>query len=239
MNNTSPQGPDKRAVNQMFDTIAPSYDPINTLLSFGIDRSWRRRVVGRVVAERPRRVLDLAAGTGEITLPLAKGLPESRITAADLSEGMLSVARRKLVRKGLEQRVDIVVADAEALPFDDESFDSVTLVFGIRNFTAPATALAELYRTTTHGAVVRIMEFGMPQSKILGALYRFYSRWVMPFVGGLFSGKWRAYRYLPTSIAAFERRVDVARLLSEAGFAEVTTENLSGGIAKLYTAHKL
>lgn len=239
MNNLSTQGPNKRAVNEMFDTIATSYDPINTLLSFGIDRSWRRRVVGRVVAEKPQRVLDLAAGTGEITLPLAQRLPESHITAADLSEGMLAVAKRKLERKGVAERVNIVVADAEALPFEDESFDSVTLVFGIRNFTAPATALAELYRTTSRGAVVRIMEFGMPQSRVLGALYHFYSRWVMPFVGGILSGKWRAYRYLPTSIAAFEQRVDVARLLEEAGFGEVTTQNLSGGIAKLYTAHKL
>lgn len=193
----------------------------------------------RLVAESgATEILDLAAGTGEVTIELAKRVPAAHITAADLSEGMLAVARKKLERKGMAKRVDVVVADAESLPFQDEQFDCVTLSFGIRNFSAPATAIAELYRTTSTGATILIMEFGMPRGRMFGWLYRLYQRYIMPFVGGLLSGKWSAYRYLPASIQAFDRQVDVARLLSEAGFHSVTTEPLSRGIAYLYTAKK-
>ena len=234
----TPQGPNKEAVGRMFNEIARSYDPINTLLSFGTDRRWRRLLVRGVVKDNPRHILDLAAGTGEVTLPLAKALPESHITAADLSEGMLEVARRKFASQGLEERVGVVVADAEALPGGEEQFDCVTLVFGIRNFSAPAAAMAELFRVTKPGAKIYIMEFGIPEGAIFGALYRFYQRRVMPLVGGLLSGKWRAYRYLPTSIDAFARRVDVERLIGEAGFESVATQSLTRGIAKLYSAQK-
>lgn len=236
---SNPKGPDKGAVRRMFDKIAPSYDPINSLLSFGTDHRWRRLLVARVAQDHPDKVLDLAAGTGEVTIRLAEALEGAHIVAADLSEGMLTIARGKVERKGLQSRVSLVVADAEALPFADGEFDTVTLSFGIRNFSAPATAVAELYRTTRAGATVRIMEFGMPKGRVFGCLYRFYQRWVMPFVGGLLSGKWSAYRYLPASIEAFDRRVDVAALLAEAGFVEVTSEPLTRGIARLYSAKKM
>lgn len=234
----STQGPDKAAVERMFNEIARSYDRINTLLSFGTDRRWRKGLVKLVEEGRHSEILDLAAGTGEVSLLLAKRLPNSHITAADLSEGMLGVARRKIERKGVGERVTTVVADAEALPFEDEMFDCVTLVFGIRNFSSPDVALGELFRTTKGGAKVYIMEFGMPKGRLFGWFYRLYQRCVMPFVGGLLSGKWRAYRYLPTSIAAFERRVDVAELMAEAGFVEVRTDELTRGIARLYSAQK-
>lgn len=238
MEKQNPQGPNKEAVGTMFNEIARSYDRINTLLSFGTDRRWRKGLIESVAECAPREILDLAAGTGEISIGLAKALPHSHITAADLSEGMLSVASRKIAGQGLEERVDVVVADAEALPFEDERFDCVTLVFGIRNFSAPARAMEELYRTTRSGAEVNIMEFGKPEGAIFGWLYRLYQRTVMPFVGGLLSGKWRAYRYLPTSIGAFAERVDVAALMRQAGFRDVTTKNLTRGIAKLYVGHK-
>lgn len=222
----------------MFNNIATSYDPINTLLSFGTDHRWRKRLVERVAKECPRKILDLAAGTGEVTIRLANATKGTKIVAADLSEGMLAIAKSKIERKGLSERIEVVVADAEALPFDDEVFDAVTLSFGIRNFSAPATAISELYRVTSVGATIRIMEFGMPKGRMLRWCYRLYQRHIMPFVGGLLSGKWSAYRYLPASIQAFDRQVDVAQLLAEAGFKEITTEPLSGGIAYLYTAHK-
>lgn len=234
----TPKGPNKEAVERMFNEIARSYDSINTLLSFGTDDRWRKRLVGLIAERGAKEILDLAAGTGEVTVGLAKALPESHITAADLSEGMLGVARRKLEQRGLGGRVDVVVADAEALPFEDEKFDCVSLVFGIRNFSAPAEAVGELFRTTKSGAAVYIMEFGTPHKGLFGWCYRLYQRHIMPFVGGLLSGKWRAYRYLPASINAFSERVDVAQLLTNAGFCEVTTTPLTGGIAKLYIAHK-
>ncbi len=222
----------------MFNEIARSYDRINTLLSFGTDDRWRRKLVGMVAKSGAQEILDLAAGTGEVTIGLAKKLPQSHITAADLSEGMLSVAKRKLEREGLDKRVDVVVADAESLPFEDESFDCATLVFGIRNFSAPATALNELYRVTQSGATVYIMEFGTPRKGLWRWCYQLYQRHVMPFVGGLLSGKWQAYRYLPTSIDSFSKRVDVATLMESAGFRDAQTLPLTGGIAKLYVAHK-
>ena len=238
MTTHSPQGPNKEAVERMFNEIARSYDRINTLLSFGTDKRWRRMLVEMVAEGGAREILDLAAGTGEVTVGLAEALPESHITAADLSEGMLGVARRKIERAGVGERVDVVVADAEALPFEDEVFDCVTLVFGIRNFSAPVAALGELYRTTKKGAKVYIMEFGTPHKGFFGWLYRLYQHYVMPFVGGLLSGKWRAYRYLPASINAFSQRVDVAALMEREGFVGVTTTPLTGGIAKLYIGEK-
>lgn len=234
----SPKGPNKEAVEQMFNEIARSYDRINSLLSFGTDSRWRRRLVRMVSEGAPKEILDLAAGTGEVTVRLAEALPESHITAADLSEGMLGVAQRKIDRVGVGARVEVVVADAEALPFGDAKFDCATLVFGIRNFSAPATALNELARVTKEGARVYIMEFGMPRKGLWGWCYGIYQHHVMPFVGGLLSGKWRAYRYLPASIGAFAQRVDVAAQMVEAGFSEVTTTNLTGGIAKLYIGTK-
>lgn len=236
--NSNPKGPNKDAVERMFNDIARTYDPINTLLSFGIDRRWRKKLVRRVAECGASEILDLAAGTGEVTLELTQEILTARITAADLSEGMLDVAKHKLERKGLNRKVEFVVADAESLPFEDERFDCVTLSFGIRNFSAPAAAIAELYRTTSRGATIRIMEFGMPRGRLFGWFYRLYQQYVMPTIGGLLSGKWSAYRYLPASIRAFDRQVNVAQLLSEAGFGSVTTEPLSHGIAYLYTAKK-
>lgn len=230
----SPKGPDKQAVEQMFNEIARSYDLINTLLSFGTDSRWRKRLVGMVAEGGAKEILDLAAGTGEVTVRLAEVLSESRITAADLSEGMLGVAKRKIDCAGVGERVEVVVADAEAMPFEDGRFDCATLVFGIRNFSAPVAALNELARVTKEGATVYIMEFGTPRKGLFGLCYSIYQHHIMPFVGGLLSGKWRAYRYLPASIGSFERRVDVAAEMVEAGFREVTTTNLTGGIAKLY-----
>lgn len=238
METQNPQGPNKQAVGTMFNEIARSYDRINTLLSFGTDRRWRKGLIRDIAASGAKEILDLAAGTGEVTVGLAQALPESHITAADLSEGMLAVASGKIEKLGLQERVDVVVADAEALPFEDERFDCVSLVFGIRNFSAPARAMEELYRTTKSGAVVNIMEFGQPQGAIFGALYRLYQRCFMPIMGGLLSGKWRAYRYLPSSIEAFAQRVDVAALMSQAGFRNVTTKSLTRGIAKLYVGQK-
>ena len=234
----TPKGPNKEAVERMFNEIARSYDSINTLLSFGTDGRWRKKLVGLIAERGAKEILDLAAGTGEVTVGLAEALPESHITAADLSEGMLGVARHKLEQRGLGKRVDVVVADAETLPFNDEVFDCVSLVFGIRNFSAPTEAVGELFRTTKSGAVVYIMEFGTPRKGLFGWCYRLYQRHIMPFVGGVLSGKWQAYRYLPASINAFSERVDVAQLLSNAGFRDVTTTPLTGGIAKLYIAHK-
>lgn len=238
METLTPKGPNKQAVEEMFDNIARSYDAINTLLSFGVDGRWRRGLIKRVAAQGPVEILDLAAGTGEMTVGLAKALPSGHITAADLSEGMLGVAAKKIARQGLQQRVSLCVADAEALPFEDERFDCATLVFGIRNFSAPARALEELYRTCKSGAVVYIMEFGKPSKGLFATLYRLYQHTVMPFVGGLLSGKWRAYRYLPASIESFASRVDVAGLMSQAGFRQVTTTLLTRGVAKLYIGQK-
>lgn len=238
MEQHNPQGPNKEAVGTMFNEIARSYDAINSLLSFGTDSKWRRGLIRDVAESGAKDILDLAAGTGEMSIGLAKALRHSHITAADLSEGMLSVASKKIAKQGLEERVEVVVADAEALPFEDERFDAVTLVFGIRNFSAPARAVEELYRTTKSGGVVHIMEFGEPKGAIFSALYHLYQRTIMPFVGGLLSGKWRAYRYLPSSIKAFSERVDVAALMSQSGFKSVTTQSLTRGIAKLYVGHK-
>jgi len=214
----------------MFDRVAPRYDLANHLLSGGVDFFWRARAVAAVAAWQPRRVLDLATGSGDLALALQRRLPDAEVTGADFSTGMLELARRKGVKR-------TVVADALALPFADAAFDCVTVAFGLRNMADWGAALREMARVLDPGGHVLILDFSVPRG-MLRPLYRFYLHRCLPTVAAVVTGQGDAYEYLGASIEKFPSGAAMEALLRENGFSRPTSQPLSGGIATLYTAGK-
>lgn len=230
--------PKGEQVREMFDRIAPAYDRLNDIMSMRFARLWRREMAGIVAKLRPQRILDLATGTGDMAIVMAKKMRRSRITGADPSEGMLSVAREKIAKKGLSGRIGLEVAQAEELPYGESSFDAVTVVFGVRNFHDISAGLREMHRVLRRGGMAFIMEFSMPRGKIFGPLYRFYSKRWMPFIGGKLSGDKNAYTYLPESVSEFPDWETFTELMWECGFANVKSKPLFFGVARIYKGEK-
>jgi demethylmenaquinone methyltransferase/2-methoxy-6-polyprenyl-1,4-benzoquinol methylase len=215
----------------MFGSIARRYDLANHVLSCGCDFLWRKRAARIVTAWKPKNVVDLAAGTGDLTLALEKALPKSKIVAADFSEEMLAVAKIKGVRQA-------VAADALALPFSDGSFDCLTIAFGLRNIKDWGVALREMARVLKANGHLLVMEFSLPRMSIFRALYRFYLHQLVPILGSLLTGKKSAYDYLGDSIEQFPGGETMLRLIEANGFRDATAEPLTGGIVTIYTATK-
>ncbi|WP_295992026.1 bifunctional demethylmenaquinone methyltransferase/2-methoxy-6-polyprenyl-1,4-benzoquinol methylase UbiE [uncultured Alistipes sp.] len=228
----------KEQVRTMFDRIAGRYDLLNHVLSMSIDRLWRRRTVRLVAARAPRRVLDVATGTGDLALALARALPEARITGLDLSEGMLAAARGKVAARGLSGRIELVQGDAERLAWPDATFDAVTVAFGVRNFGDLERGLSELARVLRPGGQLAVLEFSRPDNPLFRRLYEFYSGRILPRIGGLLSRDKRAYEYLPASVGAFPPPEDFLAMLRAAGLADCTARSQSFGIARIYTARR-
>lgn len=220
----------------MFDRIAPSYDLLNHLLSLNIDKAWRRLLSRRAAALHPGRILDVATGTADLAILLAR-TTDAAISGIDLSEGMLRVGREKVIRHRLEHRVSLSVGDAMDIPFPDNSFDIVSVAFGVRNFHHTVDGLSEMGRVLRAGGKTFILEFSAPTG-FFGHLARFYMRIVMPIAGRLISGHPTAYTYLPETALAFPEGEAFASLLREAGFVEVSIKALTFGIATLYEASK-
>ena len=193
----------KEEVREMFDNIAPRYDLLNHTLSVNIDRIWRRRAVNEVRRANPRRILDVATGTGDLAIALARRIRDVQVMGVDLSEEMLAVARRKVEARGLDSRIVLERGDAEHLEVADASVDAATVAFGVRNFGDLAAGLRELARTIRPGGKVVILEFSRPRNRVFRALYEFYSYKILPRIGGLVSRDKRAYEYLPASVGEF------------------------------------
>ena len=227
----------KSQVRRMFDTIAPSYDRLNHLLSFNFDRLWRKRLVKMVAAENPNMVVDVATGTGDVALAIARRMPEAKVVGIDLSEGMLAVAKEKSKGCAVTERIEWLVGDGEALPTEDGVADVVTVVFGIRNFQNAEAGIAEAFRTLRSGGCYMVMEFTTPRGKIFGALYRFYSKHIMPCVGALVSKDRSAYTYLPESIPEFANS-GFEQKLTDAGFRVERLRPQMRGIATIFVARK-
>jgi len=216
----------------MFGCIARRYDLANHLLSCGIDFYWRRRAAKIVAGWRQRRIADLATGTGDLALALQKKMPDAEIVGVDFLPEMLDLARRKGVRQ-------IVLADAMNLPFGDASFDCVTIGFGLRNLENWAAALVEMSRVLKTNGHLLVLEFSLPTTPILRAIYRFYLHRCLPLFGSFLTGTKTAYDYLGDSIEEFPSGGAMCELMAENGFTHQTFEPLTGGIVTIYTAEKL
>jgi demethylmenaquinone methyltransferase/2-methoxy-6-polyprenyl-1,4-benzoquinol methylase len=216
----------------MFGSIAPRYDLANHLLSCGIDFYWRKRAAEIVAGWRPKVVVDLATGTGDLALVLQRKLPEAEIIGADFSEEMLAIAKRKGVRKTM-------IADAMRFPFSNASVDCVTVSFGLRNMENYGGALREMSRVLNANGHLLVLEFSLPTMSILRALYRFYLYRCLPLLGSFLTRKKSAYDYLGDSIEQFPNGDAMLRLMESSGFMHASAEPLTGGIVTIYTAKKL
>lgn len=223
---------------RMFDEISPRYDFLNRLLSFGLDVLWRKRLAAFLPRNEGQRVLDVATGTAEVLLAL---IEDPRVQAGfgvDMAERMLDIGRAKAARLGLENRITLHRGDAGQLPFNDNTFDTVTIAFGIRNMEDHNQVLREMRRVLKTGGRALVLEFSLPENKILRALHLFYLRTVVPTIGGLISGHGKAYRYLNQTIETFPYGDDFCVLMEFCGFKDVKAHPLMGGIATIYTGEK-
>jgi demethylmenaquinone methyltransferase/2-methoxy-6-polyprenyl-1,4-benzoquinol methylase len=225
----------KEGSGAMFDGIAARYDLVNRVISLGIDQSWRRKTVRALNLANGHRVLDLATGTADLAIQVARTEPQARVVGLDPSSKMLEVGQVKVARGGLEARVDLVQGDAQALPFEANSFDSVCIAFGIRNVPDRGKALREMARVTRPGGRIAILELSEPRSGFLGAMARFHIHTVVPYVGALLSGV-KEYQYLQRSIAAFPPADEFAALMKSSNLDVIAVHPLTFGVCHLYVA---
>lgn len=219
----------------MFDGIAARYDLLNRIISLGIDQRWRKKTVAALEIGDQARVLDLATGTADLAIMVARTHPTAQLVGLDPSRNMLAVGTRKVNEAELDDRVKLVEGDAESLPFPDHSFDHICMAFGIRNVPDRAKALREMARVTRPGGRIAILELAEPRSGALGAMARFHIHTVVPWVGSMLSGA-PEYRYLQRSIAAFPPKEEFAALMTQCGLTVLAAEPLTFGVATLYVA---
>ncbi|TNF49795.1 bifunctional demethylmenaquinone methyltransferase/2-methoxy-6-polyprenyl-1,4-benzoquinol methylase UbiE [bacterium] len=225
-------------IRKMFSGIAGRYDLLNRLLSFGVDTRWRKELAEEVHVSGGAPVLDIATGTGDVALTLERSLSDDqKIVGADFAIPMLHLASKKIHHKGVEQ-ILLCAGDALALPFRDASFGAVTIAFGLRNLPDRAAGLKEIQRMLVPGGRVTILEFSRMEHKLLGPPFQFYFHYVLPILGGIISGSYGAYRYLPSSVDDFPDPNELGREMSEAGFVNVRYRPLTSGIACLHTGER-
>ena len=223
----------------MFDSIAPTYDKLNHILSLNIDRIWRRRVMRIVRRSKAVKIMDVATGTGDLAIAMAKRVDRTQILGVDLSEEMLAVARQKIQKQGLEERIMLEKGDAENLSMvADGSIDAVTVAFGVRNFENMERGLREMWRTLKDGGKLVVLEFSTPKNRFIRWIYAQYSHRIIPRIGSLISKDKRAYVYLPESVDEFPSPERFSEMLQEAGFKSVKRRSQSFGIAYIYEAIK-
>ncbi|MCL4244455.1 MAG: ubiquinone/menaquinone biosynthesis methyltransferase [Candidatus Dadabacteria bacterium] len=219
----------------LFDKVAGRYDSLNTFFSMGMDRLGRRRLARAVSGSKT--VLDIATGTGEVAIETVDVLPEARVFGVDPSPEMLLLARKKLVSRGLSERISLARSRAEELPFKDGSFDAVTIAFGIRNTVDPALSLSEMRRVLRPGGKAAVLEFAIPRQKLFAPLYLFYFKNILPLVGSLFGTK-SEYKYLSDSTTAFPQREKFLELMEKSGLTPEKSVEMMLGIVILYTGVK-
>lgn len=229
----------KEQVEEMFDNIAPTYDKLNHIMSLNIDRIWRRRVMRIVRRAKAQKIMDVATGTGDLAIAMAKRVDRTQILGIDLSEEMLAVARAKVQKQGLEERIMLEKGDAENLTMvEDGAVDAVTVAFGVRNFENMEQGLRELHRTLKEGGKLVVLEFSMPKNRLIRWFYSQYAHRLLPRIGGMISKDKRAYTYLPDSVEEFPAPERFADILRGVGFKSVKMRSQSFGIAYIYEATK-
>ncbi|MBR5101865.1 MAG: bifunctional demethylmenaquinone methyltransferase/2-methoxy-6-polyprenyl-1,4-benzoquinol methylase UbiE [Muribaculaceae bacterium] len=239
--NIKPYNDDEAKTSQveaMFDSIAPAYDFMNHAMTMGIDRCWRRKAIRRLAKIAPRQLLDVATGTGDFAISLCRKLKPQRVIGIDLSAGMLQVAEEKIKKKQLHDKIAVEQGDCLNMRFIDESFDAVTVAFGVRNFEHLDKGYSQMYRVLRPGGMVCVLELSTPRNRIIRWFYDLYTLHIIPFFGKLKSGDKNAYRYLPLSIAAVPQGDDMLAIMREAGFTQCNAKRLTLGTCTIYTAVK-
>jgi demethylmenaquinone methyltransferase/2-methoxy-6-polyprenyl-1,4-benzoquinol methylase len=227
----------KDQVADMFDNISSHYDLLNHTLSLGIDILWRKKAIRLLKPYAPQTILDIATGTGDFAVEAVKLKPK-KIIGVDISEGMLKHGREKITKKGLAELIELNYGDAENLAFDDNKFDALTVAFGVRNFENLKKGLNEMFRVTSEGGHVMIIEFSKPRKFPVKQLYNFYFNTILPKIGRVVSKDNAAYQYLPESVAAFPDGAEFLNILNEVGYKEAKCIPLTFGISSIYWARK-
>ena len=223
---------------QMFNDISPRYDLLNRLLSLGLDHHWRHCLARFLPTVNNINILDLATGTADVLLTIVKYVPVGRATGLDLADKMLEIGRAKIEKQGLGGKIKLQHGDAVNTLLPDDSFDAVTMAFGIRNVPVPLNVLREMRRVLNKNGRALILEFSLPANRLLRGLHLFYLRTVVPAIGGMVSGHGEAYRYLNQTIEQFPYGKDFCRLMAEAGLKNVSAHPLLGGVATIYVGEK-
>ena len=232
------KGSKQEQVRRMFDKIAPTYDKLNHTLSLGIDRRWRRKAVDALGKHQPQDILDIATGTGDFAMLMARRIQPRHITGADISEGMMDVGRKKVKEAGLQDTISFQREDCLSLTFPDGTFDAVTSAYGVRNFQDLDQGLREMQRVLRPGGHLLIVELTPPPRFPMKQLFWLYAHVVMPLIGRLISHDDSAYTYLPRTMEAFPQAEEMESILHRAGFAEVEWRRFTFGISTMYLARK-
>lgn len=227
----------KEQVTQMFDTISKEYDSLNRVISFGIDIKWRKKVVSIVGKQNPDTILDIATGTGDLAINLAK-TNASKIVGFDISPGMLEIGKQKIAQKKLNNKIEMVLGDSEKMPFNDNSFDAITVAFGVRNFENLEQGLTEILRVLKPNGTFVILETSVPAKAPYKQGYKFYTKRILPLIGKLFSRDKVAYSYLCESASVFPYGEALNNILRKIGFINAEALPQTFGVATIYTASK-
>lgn len=230
--------PKTEQVEEMFDSIAPAYDFMNCAMTLGIDKLWRAKAVKMIRRRQPADILDVATGTGDLAIKLAREIPGVRVTGVDLSEQMLAIGRDKVRLAGLSDRISLSKADCLALPMADASFDAVTVAYGVRNFEHLAQGYREMARVLRPGGMLCVVELSVPQSRLVRPFYELYTRRIIPVIGRMVSSDRSAYTYLPASIAAMPQGERMLAIMEEAGLVRPALRPLTLGVCTIYTAFR-
>jgi demethylmenaquinone methyltransferase/2-methoxy-6-polyprenyl-1,4-benzoquinol methylase len=232
------KGSSKRErVEDMFDRIAPKYDLLNKVLSVGIDKGWRKKMVAELKPLQPKTMLDIATGTADVAIACMQ-LKPSHITGVDISALMLAEGQKKIEVLGFAKQITLQQADSESLPFEDNSFDAITVAFGVRNFQNLDKGLSEMFRVLKPNGKVVILEFSQPEKFPIKQFYNFYSKYILPTIGQLVSKERAAYEYLPESVAAFPYGQEFVKIMNRNNFVNSKCVPLTFGIASIYVGSK-
>lgn len=222
----------------MFDKIAFRYDFLNSFLSFGIDKSWRRKALNMLSADQPQQILDVATGTGDFAIMANDLLHPQKVIGIDISEGMLDIGRKKIEKANLGSVIDLQQGDSEAISFDENSFDAVTVAFGVRNFENLEQGLAEIKRVLKPGAKLVVAECTNPSTPVIKQMFHFYMNYVTPTIGKLFSSNKQAYQYLNKSVLHFPEKKEFIKVLNKLGYRNAFYKTLTLGTCTIYCAEK-
>ena len=231
--------PKKEGIRKLFDNIAPEYDNWNHILSLNIDKGWRKKAVRQIAdIDKPMNILDIACGTADFTIEIAqKAASGSKVTGVDISEGMMAIGREKIQKAGLD--AELSVADCEALPYQDETFDRISVGFGVRNFEHLDVGLSEMFRVLVPGGKLVILELSVPSNAFIRWCYKQYFLKILPAIGGLVSGNRNASEYLPASVLRFPAPDKFIQMMKSSGFTVVEHTSLTFGICRMYVGKKV